>query len=217
MVRSVVIRGVIEMFRKPFWIVLCLGIIAGAVRNVSAAGHETGQDAIKRQTVKGGPVTRGRVAQMIYDAFSSQLDKTVRALPRQSPYRDVTAKDPNYRAIIILTRHNVATGDVHGDFHPTDSVSRYELAQALERLIGALKPKGIDALLAAHLDMPKDISQDNEAYGAVERMIKLGVVVPFTDSYFRGKRPTTDAEVADALIRIKELSASVGRAKTTGN
>ena len=205
------------MLRKPLWIVLSLGIIAGTVGNVGATRHESGQGAVKTQTVKGGPVTRGGVAQMIYDAFRLRLDKPVRALPSKSPYRDVTVKDPNYRAIIILTKHNVATGDEQGDFHPADSVSRYELAQALERLIGALKPKGIDALLAAQLEMPKDISLDNEAYGAVERMIKLGVVVPFTDTYFRGKRPTTDAEVADALIRIKELSASGSRGKTAGN
>src|SRR5205085_1980205 len=120
--------------------------------------------------------------------------------------RDVTSKDSNYRAIATLTRLSVATGDEQGEFHPGGSVSRYELSQALDRLIAEMKPAGIESVLAAHLDMPKDMSADEPAYGAVGRMIRLIVVVPCTDGYFRGKRPTTDAEVADAIARIKELT-----------
>ena len=188
---------------------LSLGILIGATAPQTVAATLPGQDgasaSVRAQTVKGTPIVRGKVARMIYDAFSAQLDKLHRPISNRSPFRDVKASDSDYRAIVLLTRRNIATGDEEGNFHPNDSVSRYELAQALDRLVAELKPRGLDPLLAQPLNVPKDIPLDYEALGVIERMIKLGVVVPFTDGYFRGKRPTTDAEVADALTRIKEL------------
>jgi S-layer homology domain len=154
------------------------------------------------QPVKGNIIPRRKVARVVYDAFKSQLDRHVGPMPRTSPYSDVPVTDPDFRAIVVLSRHKIVAGDATGAFHPQDNVSRYELSMAMDRLVAELKPGGLQSAAVA---MPKDIPSDVEAYSAVERMLSLGVVLPFTDGYFRGKRPTTDWEVANALIRVKAL------------
>ena len=161
---------------------------------------------------------------MTYDAFQTTVFKADSKPGHDTPFVDVRTTDPNFKAIVALARHNIATGTMEGDqlvFHPKEAPSRFDLAQAMEKLIGELKPAGLDKLLSQEYAMPQDIPQSAPAYSAVEKMLKLHVLLPFTDGYFRGKRPTTDAEVAVALARVKELAGSkpapVKDAATSGN
>src|SRR2546426_1101706 len=93
---------------------LALGITLTPLGKSAASSLQTGQDKARLQTVKGNPVTRARVAQMIYDAFSARLDRLSRTHPRPTQYRDVASKDSNYHAIATLSRLSVATGDEQG-------------------------------------------------------------------------------------------------------
>ena len=38
----------------------------------------------------------------------------------------------------------------------------------------------------------------------MEKILKLSILKPFPDGYFRGKRPTTETEVAEALAAMKQ-------------
>lgn len=169
--------------------------------------------ANKSQGVKGKPITRAQVAQKIYTAFKKTLDKAAAPLQHGSPYQDVTTTYPNFHAILVLNKLNIATMSADEKFQPQESVSRYELSLAMDRLVTVLKSGNLDPLLNAKLQMPMDMPTTAEAYPSVEKMLKLGVVLVFTDGYFRGKRPTTDAEVADALTAVEDLVKADGASK----
>ena len=161
--------------------------------------------------------TRLKVAQMMYEAFKTQLDKSPAArLPHDTPFADVKQNSPAFRAVVVLNEQHVATGSMEGDlayFHPNEVPSRFDLALALNRLLTALKPTNTESLLAEPLDMPKDIPMSAEAYQSVEKLLKLSILKPFPDGYFRGNRPTTETEVADALLSMKNFVKSKGADK----
>ena len=152
--------------------------------------------------------TRLKVAKMMYEAFKTRLDKSPDArLPHDTPFADVKRTDPAFRAVVVLNKQQIATGTLEDNvayFHPNEVPSRFDLAMALDRLLTALKPMNVESLLAEPLDMPRDIPMSAEAYQSVEKLLKLSILKPFPDSYFRGKRPTTETEVAEALVAMKQ-------------
>ena len=168
--------------------------------------------------------TRLKVAQMMYEAFKIRLDPSpVARLAHDTPFADVKRTDPAFRALVVLNNQHVATGSVENDlvyFHPNEVPSRFNLASALDRLLTALKPTNTESLLAESLDMPRDIPMSAEAYQSVEKLLKLGILKPFPDGYFRGNRPTTETEVAEALsamtnfVKIKGADKPKTNAKT---
>lgn len=193
------------MFLRSASLVLVLATLA-AQGNAQApdAIQEKPRPSAKTQAIKGKPVTRGKFAAMLYEAFKTTLFQNDKS-SEEAPFYDVLATDPDFKVISILRQHHILSGDAEGNFHAQNNPSRYEMAQTFDALITELKLANTQKLLDFTLDMPKDIPANVPACEAVERMIKLEVALPFGDSYFRGRRATTDAEIADGIARVQEL------------
>jgi S-layer homology domain len=52
--------------------------------------------------------------------------------PKQSPYTDVSMKDPDASYILLATQYGLASGQ-DGKFHPDNTISRAEAAKILVR------------------------------------------------------------------------------------
>jgi hypothetical protein len=186
-------------------IVLVLALLtAQANAQTIAARQEKPRLPAATQSVKGNPITRGEAARLIYEAFKATLFQADKP-GEQAAFKDVSANNPDFKVISVLSHRHIFSGDAEGNFNDKAAQSRYDMALAFDALIKELKMPRIKGRLAFTLDMPKDIPANVLAYGAVERMIKLEVALPFNDGYFRGRRATTDAEVTDGIARVQEL------------
>ena len=188
---------------SSFVLVLALMAAQGKAQT-PAAPQEKPRPPAATQSFKGNPITRGEVARLIYEAFKSTLFQADKP-GGEATFKDVPTNDPDFKVISVLGRRHIFSGDAEGNFNDEAAPSRYEMAQAFDALITELKLTNIKGRLAFTLDMPRDIPANVPAYGAVERLIKLEVALPFNDGYFRGRRPTTDAEVTDGIARVQEL------------
>lgn len=201
---------------------LLLGVSLGMIGRMQtsdvrmASSQQQSAFAKRFQDVKNRPISRALMAQKVYTAFKKVLDKAAVPLPRTSPYQDISTNDPDFHAILVLNKLNIAYGSTDQKFHPMESLSRYELAKVMDRLVTVLKPNGLDSLLNAESTIPSDIPQrydDSPSQRSAVKMLKLGVMQVFMDGFFRGKRPATDTEVADALTTVSDLVKAGRRIK----
>lgn len=129
-------------------------------------------------------LSRKHAAQLIHRLDKLKKPSTSKAVPK-----DLTAKHPNYEAIMMLYNHNLLSVDSTGKINPNKDLSRGEMAKILAtvfKLTGSKHPL-------------KDVSKGINGY--VAALYENNVTTGFEDKTFKEKQSLTRAHYAVFMHR----------------
>ncbi len=139
-------------------------------------------------------LTRAHAANVLASVLSLEMTDVV--IPQ---YGDVPTSHPEYHAIAAITEAGIMQGS-EGNFNPSQSLSRAEMAAVLTRAFD---------LSGSQLSSLSDVPKDAWFYQAVDSTYTFGVTTGFEDGTFRPLEATTRAQFAVFLVRAMENSERV--------
>lgn len=142
-------------------------------------------------------LSRKHAAELIYRLDKLKKPATSKGLPK-----DLTAKHPNYEAIMMLYNHNLLTLDSKGNINPNAELSRGEMAKILAT---TFELKGSKHPL-------KDVSSSISSY--VAALYANGVTTGFEDKTFKEKQSLTRAHYAVFMYRAMNLEQKDSNSST---
>lgn len=113
-----------------------------------------------------------------------------------SPYKDVTATDPNLLFINYLKGTGIITGFPDGTYRPASSLTRGEAAVILVKAAG-LKP-------APEKSQFKDVGPNYWAAGSIAAAKKAGLLNGYPDGNFRPEARLTRAEGISLVLKLSK-------------
>lgn len=132
-------------------------------------------------------IQRGHVALMFVRAFD--WDTSNRPDPT---FNDVNKNTDLYAVIATVVDEGLFVGDDKGNFNPTDSMTRGEMATVLVRAFD-LEGKG---------NMPfSDVPQEYWAYDEIKTLVANNMTLGYDDGTFKPKKPIIRAEFSEFMFR----------------
>lgn len=133
-------------------------------------------------------ITRLQASAMIVRAL--KLDTNNRPNPN---LKDVTPNSNGYGIISTVVAEGIMTGNTHGEFKPSDKLTRAQMAAILVR---AFKLQGETAYSF------KDVSYNHWASPSIRILMQNGVTTGYSDNTFKPNNPITRAHFAVFLARV---------------
>ncbi len=118
------------------------------------------------------------------------------ALPRRSPFSDVSRDSQFYREIVWLAQQGITTGWPDGTFRPRESIERNAMAAFLYRFEGA------PAFVAPRSSRFDDMSTGSPFFREVSWLAARGITTGYSDGSFRPYGNVTREATAAFLFRM---------------
>ena len=144
-------------------------------------------------------VTRGQMAAFLYRFAGSPSY----AAPKKSPFPDVSTSHTFYKEIAWLSATGITSGYSDGDFKPSRSVTRGQMAAFLYRFAGSPSYRA-----PSKSEFP-DVSTGHTFYRAISWLSDNGITYGYSDGDYKSGRGVTRGAMAAFLYRF---DAKVGPA-----
>jgi hypothetical protein len=141
------------------------------------------------------PVTREQMAAFIIRALIGGQPPT----PTQQRFNDVPSSNPFYSYIEEMAVRTITVGCGGGNYCPSSSVTREQMAAFMIRAIGELNPPQPEQ--QRFLDVPPQ----NVFYAYIDRMAVLGITVGCGGGNYCPQSPVTRGQMAVFLVRAFNL------------
>ncbi|MBN2058627.1 MAG: S-layer homology domain-containing protein [Candidatus Saganbacteria bacterium] len=164
------------------------------------------------QTFRGGnTITRAEFSKVAAGAVSylETSGHTVLAAlsTGQISFKDLNDKHWAYSYVMeLVSRYKLLTGYPDGTFQPKKTITRYEVATVLGKMLGLLNMPVPP--LASGEALPTDVKADHWALKDVRSLVKLGIMATDQENDFRGSQNATRTEVAVALAKLIEAAGA---------
>lgn len=191
----------------------CLAALGapGAAPAETAGPSEKPAIDVRPVEYPGRLATRYEVAFLIAHSFPlEELAQPERDWRRQRPFGDVPATHWAYGSVDQLRKASVCEGCPRGVFQGARTITRYEFAGALSRLMARLHERYPNVPLTRPVLKPEpfaDMSPGRERTRPVEWIRQAGLVQGYPDRTFKGKRPLRRDELYLILRRLAEVFA----------
>lgn len=139
-------------------------------------------------------VTRAQMAAFLY-RFAGSPSYTA---PTRSPFPDVSTSHAFYKEIAWLSAVGITTGYSDGDFKPSRSVTRGQMAAFLYRFAGSPSYRA-----PSRSDFP-DVSTSDTFYRAISWLSDASITSGYSDGEYKAERAVTRGAMAAFLYRFDD-------------